>query len=95
MEEKSDIIKKDDILKQWAIKVFGDIIDDAYLTALDHKNEKDIVFKFKQYQGNAIIFTSSEKDMVLKFKNGKSVLFTNSERGTIESINIDTETREV
>jgi hypothetical protein len=42
-------IRKDDILKQMAINIFGDIIEDAYITSFDYINKQQTYDMLKRY----------------------------------------------
>ena len=90
-------IRKDDILKQMAINIFGDIIEDAYITSFDYINKQQTYDMLKRYTFKRIEkeIELNSQDIILKFTTGKFVYFTNSEWGTIESINLEAQTKEL
>ena len=91
------VIKKDSNLKQMAINIFGDIIEEAYITCFPYVNKQDIDNTLKLNTFNHIEegIDIGAQNIILKFTNGKYVYFTNSEWGAIESINMETQTKEI
>ena len=90
-------IRKDDILKQMAINIFGDIIEEAYITCFPYVNKQDIdnTLKLNTFKHIEEGIDIGAQNIILKFTTGKSVCFTNSEWGTIESINMEIQTKEM
>lgn len=91
-------IRKDENLKQTAINIFGDIVEDAYITAwgveyhTTQELQKTLDFKTHDYIDNKIDIADY---IIIKFKNNKSVYFECSEWGSISNINLDTTTKEL
>jgi hypothetical protein len=91
-------IKKDEHLMQMATRIFGDIIDGAYICSdSDYRSYKENDLK-KELENRRFVYIEDEIDIgdsvIIEFVNGHAVYFSSSEWGTIQEINIDSETKE-
>lgn len=86
------VIKPDATLTEAAKNVFGDIVDCAYMAALffaKGRPAKSEFEKIKQYRGEVDYIRNDHIGIVIEFSNGKSVLLTNSEWGSIRDASSD------
>lgn len=94
------VIRRDMILEKMASRIFGeDIVDSAYITTWDYgnsgKGEVEKRLKENIYESDTDGIDNGAKNIIIKFKNGHAVLFTNSEWGSIDAIDMVTEVKEV
>ena len=94
------VIRRDMILEKMASRIFGeDIVDSAYITTWDYgnsgKGEVEKRLKENIYESDTCGIDIGAKDIIIKFRNGHAVLFTNSEWGSIDAIDMVTEVKEV
>lgn len=90
------LLKYDENLTLMASRIFGeDIVESAYLTKITHTGitgsnlEREIVgLKEQRFDTAHDEIDNSGKDIVITFKNGNSVEFTNSEWGGISSFDV-------
>jgi hypothetical protein len=93
------VIRKDANLLKMTVAIFGeDIIESCYITTWDYKTytkkEIELFLANEAYKKVEDVIDIDAKNIIIKFKNGKYVLFTNSEWGYIRNIDIRC-TREV
>lgn len=90
------LLKYDKNLTLMASRIFGeDIVESAYVTRITHtgvtgSNLEHEIVRLKEQAFDAIHdeIDNSGKDIVITFKNGNSVEFTNSEWGGIASFHV-------
>ncbi len=80
------IVRKNDNLLNSAKLIFGDIIVSAFITTEVKEDLNYTEASFFTEVDNYIEYDG--EDIILTFSNGKSVLFTNSEWASIQSINM-------
>ena len=87
------VIRYDDNLTKIARKIFGDIIDSAYITTWDITSEKEEILSrleagaYKKQTDNEIDY--NDEIIWIKFTNNNTVAFSNSEWGSIYPADID------
>jgi hypothetical protein len=98
--EATYAIRKDVNLLKMAVSIFGeDIVETCYITTGTYgkRVEKEIELSLanEAYKKVEDVIDIDAKHIIIKFKNGKYVLFTNSEWGSISNIDMAKCTREV
>ena len=82
------LMKADARLTEATKNVFGDVVSVAYSCCMhfrDGRPRKADYTKVKMYMGPATEIDNGAIDMCIEFTNGRKVLFTNSEWGTMQS----------
>ena len=82
------LMKADARLTEATRNVFGDVVSVAYSCCMhfrDGRPRKADYAKVKMYMGPATEIDNGAIDMCIEFTNGRKVLFTNSEWGTMQS----------
>lgn len=87
------LAKKDEVLETAAKRVFGDIVVSAYSCGIyfqDRKPNRSLYSAIKMYKDESPEINNGSKDICIEFTNGRKVLFTNSEWGSM--VGVDSKT---
>ena len=85
-------IKKDKHLTTMAKAIFGkDIVKSAYVATSACYTEKDIQseLRLESFKSVKKSIDNGGKEIIIEFNNGNAVLITNSEWGSIQSVNLE------
>lgn len=85
------VMRKDKNLTMAVKNIFGDIVDSAYVTTWNIRSSRlEISERIKNefYESAEDEIDIGGKNIIISFKNGKSVYFTNSEWGSMSAIDL-------